>query len=349
VDINELKAFALRVWKFKEGQPVSMMIHIGDRLGLYRVMAARGPLTAEELAAATGTQPRWVEEWLLGQAAAGLVDKDDERFRLSEAGSTVLAHEGDSVFFAAGAFTNVPGMEIADRVTEAFETGRGFTYEDQGEESARMTERVTAASFTEVLIPVVLPRIAGLVDRLEAGVAVAEIGCGSGAAIEALARRFPSSSFLGVDPSATAIHRARERTSALENVEVEVETAEELPGHGPFDVVLALDCLHDMPRPDLALGAVSAALSDDGVVVIKDIKSAPRFEDNLRNPVLAMQYGFSITSCLPSALSREDGLGLGTLGFNPHVAEAMASASGFSTFVIHDVDDPTNLYYEVRR
>lgn len=348
MDINELKAFALRVWKYKEGQLVSMMIHLGDRLGLYSAMAEAGSVTPQELAAATDTAPRWIEEWLLGQAAAGLVEKVGDDYSLSEVGATVLAHEAGSVFFAAGAFTDVPGIEIADRVAHAFETGRGFTYEEQGELSTRMTERVTAPSFTGLLIPMVLPRIEGLVERLESGATVADVGCGSGAAVEALARRFPASRFIGLDPSPTAIARARTRTADLDNAAFHPATAEELPGHGPVDVVLALDCLHDMPRPDLALLAAHEALRDDGVLVIKDIKSAPRFEDNLRNPVLAMQYGFSVTSCLPSALSTDDGLGLGTLGFNAEVAREMTATAGFTRVTIHDVDDPTNLYYEVR-
>lgn len=348
MDINVLKAYALKVWKYKEGELVTLMIHIGDRLGLYEAMAGKGPLTAEQLAVATGTHARWVEEWLLGQAAADLIDKDGDRFTLTDVAATVLANEGESVYFAAGAFTGLPGNEIADRVAEAFTTGRGFTYEDQGVTATRMTERVTAGSFTELLIPTVLPLLDGVLERLESGITVADVGCGSGAAIEALARAFPNSRFVGLDPSEAAISRARQRSADLTNAVFHLTGAENLPVHGDFQLVLALDCLHDMPRPDVALAAIRIALSDGGTLLIKDIKSAQGFENNRRNPVLALQYGYSLTSCLPSSLSTEDGLGLGTLGFNSEVAREMTSDAGFGTFVIHDVDDPTNLYYEVR-
>ncbi len=125
--------------------------------------------------------------------------------------------------------------------------------------------------------------------------------------------------------------------------------AEDLASYGNrFGVVFALDTLHDMPHPDRALAAVRSVLEPDGVMVIQDIKSKPGFENNLRNPVLALQYGYSLTSCLASGLSEADGMGLGTLGFNPEVAERLVRAAGFSRFVMHDLEAPTELFYEVR-
>ena len=107
--------------------------------------------------------------------------------------------------------------------------------------------------------------------------------------------------------------------------------------------------MHDMPRPDLAARSIAARLADDGAWLIKDIKSAPTFEANLKNPLLAMQYGFSITSCLASATSTEDGLALGTLGFHPERARQIVEAAGFSMLRIIKTDDPAHLYYEARR
>ena len=81
---------------------------------------------------------------------------------------------------------------------------------------------------------------------------------------------------------------------------------------------------------------------------MKDIRSAPDFADNLHNPMLAMMYAASVSTCMSSAMSEEGGLGLGTLGFNPAVVDAMARAAGFSRITTHDVPDPANLYYEIR-
>lgn len=349
MDEDALRKYALKVWKYKEGEFVSLMIHIGDRLGLYQAMADLGPVSSQDLASATGLHERWVREWLLGQAAAGLIHKVDETFELDELGKTVLADEGSSVFFAAGAFTSLSGMDLADNVAEAFRTGLGFTYEEQGQSRTLMTQRMTRASFDKLLIPEVIPLVDGLREKLERGAQVADVGCGSGSAVVALAKAFPNSRFTGYDPSPTAIAVAVEAGADLDNATFHEVGGESLPADVRLDLVLALDCLHDMPRPDLALAAISNALADDGTLLIKDIKSSPDFEANRRNPVLALQYGYSLTSCLPSGMSSEDGLGLGTLGFNPQVAEAMCAAAGLTSFKTHDIGDPTNLYHEVRR
>jgi len=112
--------------------------------------------------------------------------------------------------------------------------------------------------------------------------------------------------------------------------------------------MISFDCIHDMTRPADVIAAVLRTLKLDGTWLIKDIRSKPTFQQNLGNPLLAMLYGFSVSACMSSALSEEDGAGLGTLGFNPEVAERMVRAAGFTHFTQHDFDDPGNLYYEVR-
>jgi len=346
VDIDEIRRFALKVWKYKEGELVAVMIHVGDRLGLFKAMAGAGPLTAAQLAAETDCDERWITEWLYGQAAAGIVEHADGTFELSPSAAAVLADEDGSVFFAAGAFTETTNHSIIDQLVTAMKNGGGFTYEQQGETATIMTERMSQPSVHGFFIPFVVPAIEGLAERLESGVDVLEVGSGSGVALDALARRFAASRFVGVEPSQTAVARARVRTDDLKNVELIEGKAEDMTGS--FDVVFALDTLHDMPHPDQALAAIRSALRPDGILVIKDVKSKAGFENNLKNPVLAMQYGFSLVSCLASGLSEPDGMGLGTLGFNPTVAEQLVTDAGFSHFKLHDLDDPTQLYYEAR-
>lgn len=345
-DLDAVRRFALDVWKYKEGELVSVMIHLGDRLGIYRAMESAGLMSAADVAKATGTDERWIREWLYGQAAAGLLNHVDGRFELTDVGAAVLADEDSGVFFAAGAFTGTTEPGLVEQIATAMRSGGGFTYEDQGKIGTRTTERMSRPSYRGFFVPAVLPAIPGLVKRLEQGATGVDVGCGSGAAVEVIGETYPASRLLGLDPSSTAITRARERTSHLDNVQFEVGFAEDLAGE--FDVAFALDTLHDMPRPDLALAAIRRTLKPDGVLVIKDIKSQPGFENNRKNPLLAMQYGYSLTSCLPSGLSEPGGLGLGTLGFNPEVAEQMVTDAGFSRFTMHDLDDPTQLYYEAR-
>jgi 2-polyprenyl-3-methyl-5-hydroxy-6-metoxy-1,4-benzoquinol methylase len=332
--------FALRVWGYKQGEVVSLMIHLGDRLGLYREMAGAGPVTAASLAASTGMQERWLLEWLRGQGAAGLLDtQDGDSFELTAAGAAVLADSEDSLVYAAGAFGGgVAPPAVVDRLAEAFRTGTGLSYEQLGPAAAHTVERLTE------------PALDGVIDRLCAGALVADVGCGSGVAVDTLAAAFPAARIDGYDPSAHAIERARQRLarSGHPNAEFTVAGAEDLPAEPRYDLILTLDCIHDMPRPAEAIAAIRKAIKPDGTWLIKDIKSAPTWAGNLRNPVLAMMYGLSVASCLSSALSEPGGAGLGTLGFGPGVAELMCREAGFSRFTPRDFDDPANLYYEVR-
>jgi 2-polyprenyl-3-methyl-5-hydroxy-6-metoxy-1,4-benzoquinol methylase len=163
-----------------------------------------------------------------------------------------------------------------------------------------------------------------------------------------MAERFPTSSFDGYDPSEHAIDRARHNAAKLSNVTLRVAAAADLPAEPTYDLVLTLDCLHDMPDPQGAIRAIRAAIQEDGVWLIKDIRAKSDWHDNLRNPLLAMMYGTSVATCMSSALSEPGGAGLGTLGLTTELAEQFVREAGFRTFLVRDFDDPANLYYEVR-
>lgn len=297
-----------------------------------------------------------MREWLHGQAAAGLLDYHgsenggEPRFELNGVAAAVLADEENSVAFAGGAFGYPPDHDVIDGLAEAFRTGIGLSYQQLGPCAAHRTERMLGPWTRQALVPRIIPALEGVEDRLRAGIDVIDVGCGGGVALLSLARAFPESRFTGYDPSAHAIDIARERTreAGVANVDWKIARGEDLPQEPSFDLVVTFDCVHDMTRPDLVIAAIRGAIRDDGTWLIKDIRSSPRFEDNMRNPVLALLYGFSVSACMSSALSEPDGMGLGTLGFNPVVAERMVREAGFTRFRMHDFDDPANLYYEVR-
>ena len=368
---DAVRALAFQVWNFKQGEMVSLMIHLGDRLSLYRAMVDKGPLTSTQLADETGLNERWVREWLLGQAAAGLLeyhdpnDRDDPstaRFELTDIAAEVLANEETSLEFAAGAFTSPVDGPTIDRIAEAFKTGIGLSYQQLGPCAAHRTERMLGPWARQALVPVVLPGIASsdsgpgaetMHHRLRKGIDVADVGCGSGVALLAMAKAYPTSRFTGFDPSEHAIERAKASAEELEltNVEFTVAQGEDLAdicaATPSFDFIITFDCLHDMTHPEVVTEAIYRALRDDGTWLIKDIRCDEDFRKNQRNPMLAMFYGFSITACMSSALSVPGGAGLGTVGLPPSKAEAMTRDAGFRSFKIHDFEDPANLYYVV--
>jgi SAM-dependent methyltransferase len=351
-DPDELKAYSFRVWNYKQGEMVSLMIHLGDRLGLYESMDGAGPLTPAQLASRTGLQERWLLEWMRGQAAAQLLDYhgDNEGFELSSAGAAVLADEKGSLAFASGAFTGGTPPDIADKLADAFRTGVGLSYEEMGPNAAHRTERMLGTWVRLALVPQIIPALDGVHEKLKAGAVVADVGCGSGVALIAMAEAYPRSTFVGYDPNSHGIERAREQLveRGLTNVELHIAGGEKLPEEPRFDFMLTFDCIHDMPHPSRVIASIRRSILPDGTWLIKDIRSKPRFEDNLGNPMLAMFYGFSVSACMSSALSEPGGAGLGTLGFNPEIAEKMVRETGFTRFVEHDFSDPANLYYEVR-
>lgn len=353
IDFERMEEFVQHVFGFMQGAVVSGMIYLGDRLGLYRAMQGAGPITSEELATKTGLHERWVREWLRGQGAAELVNyRGDGRFELDSEQALVLADEENSLAFAAGPFGGLPDqVAVLPKLEESFRTGIGLPFDAQGREGNHAVARMFAPWFRHMLVPVILPALDGVVPKLEAGGVAADVGCGAGIALITMAKAFPSSQFHGYDISKHALDLAEENKAeaGVDNVTFHDARGEELPSDGGFDLVTTFDCIHDMTHPQEVIGAIRKALSDDGAYLIADVKSKPTYEENLEeNPMVAMMYGFSVLSCMSSALSEPDGAGLGTLGFHEQVAREMTKAAGFSRFAVHDFENPVNIYYEAR-
>lgn len=351
LDGDAVKMFGFKVWKYKMGEQVSLMVHLGDRLGLYKTMAGGGPMASIDVAAEAELHERFVREWLLGQAAAGLIDRhEDGTFELTNVQAAVLADEEHSLSFAAGAFRGGVDQTVLDKIADSFRTGIGVTYEEQGPNAAAGLARMTGPWSRLALTSTVLPALDGIVDKLEAGASVVDVGCGGGVMLTTLAQAFPNSRCVGYDPSEVAVELARKRVSdmGLDNVEFVVAGGEDLPAGSNFDLVITFDCMHDMPFPDRTAAAIRSAIAADGTWLLKDIRSTGDFSKDMRNPLLAMFYGFSVASCLQSAMSEPGGAGLGTLGLHAGAAQELTEAAGFTNFTTHDLDDAANLYYEVK-
>ena len=338
------------VWGYRQAETIAVMIYVGNELGLFKAMADAGPLSAQQLAARTGLHERWLLEWMRLQAAAKLLHYEgNDTFKLPEEATDILADQ-QSRTFAADSFTGGYAPKQISGLIESFRTGIGKTYESDGAEAVTRSEARHLKAAQRQVIPVMIPALDGVESKLKSGALVADVGCGDGALVLALAEAFPNSVFHTMDPNNHSISYIEQRIQerSLRNVTTFVTAAQNFPTSDKYDLIITFDCIHDMTQPQKAIDEIFRHTKTDGTWFIKDIRSKPKFEDNLRNPMLAMMYGFSLFSCMASAMSEPGGAGLGTLGFNPEVAEAMSRRAGFSRFKMHDFRDPGNLYYEVR-
>src|ERR1700723_2015229 len=221
IDIEKAKKTAEHVFDLLGGALVSGMIYLGDRMGLYQAMNGLGAVTSEELARKTGLHERWIREWLYGQAAAKLIDhKGDGRFELSGESALVLANE-NSPFFLAGGFCALPQqMAVLNLLPESFKSGRGLTYDQLGPEVNRGVERLLAPWFRTQLVPNALPKLDGVVGKLQAGARVADVGCGSGVALIEMAKAYPRSNFHGYDIAKVPLARASQNAeqAGIDNI-----------------------------------------------------------------------------------------------------------------------------------
>jgi 2-polyprenyl-3-methyl-5-hydroxy-6-metoxy-1,4-benzoquinol methylase len=352
IDGDELREMARKVFGAFGGAVTSAMIHVGDRLGLYRSLAEVDAVDSHGLAERTGLSERWLREWLHQQGAAGILEyRGDNRFGLSAAGAAVLADEAHPAF-SAGFFAHFPQtMELADKLPGAFETGIGLPYDALGAAGAEGIERGFAPWFRALLVPALLPRVEGLVGLLESGAGVADVGCGTGVAMIEMAQAFPKSDFHGYELSRHAIERGRAnaKDEGVSNVSFHDVREEPLPQDGRCDFITTFDCLHDMTDPASVMAEIRRAISNTGIWLIADIKAHASYEENVaENPMAAMMYGTSVMTCMSSALSEPGGAGLGTLGLHGALMEEMVGAAGFSSFETIDVGHPVNAFYVAR-
>lgn len=351
-DPEKLRDYARHVFGMMSGATVAGMIHLGDRLGLYRAMAGAGPLDAKALAERTGLSERWVREWLYTQGAGGVLEfRGDDRFELPPEGHAVLVDDHHPAN-GAGFFAQLPHMMgLLERLPEAFRSGQGLPYDALGSEGARGVERGFAPWFRTLLVPMAIPRLDGVQEALESGIRVADVGCGAGVACVELARAFPRSEVHGYDISSHALARAEEnkKEAGLENLHFHDASRDPLPQDQSVGFITAFDCLHDMTHPADVVHAIGRAIAPDGTWLVADIKAMPSYEQNVaKNPMAAMMYGFSVMVCMSSSLSEPGGAGLGTLGLHAELLEQMARDAGFTRFEPIDFGHPVNAFYVIR-
>jgi ubiquinone/menaquinone biosynthesis C-methylase UbiE len=321
---------------------------VGDRLGFYRALAGR-PMLPCELAEHTGTATRYADEWLRGQAAGGYVEYDPQTGSYSLTPEQAFAlTDPDGAVFAPGAFELALGALRAERkVVEAFRTGAGVGWHEHDDEVFSGCERFFRPGYAANLVASWLPALDGVEAKLNAGAAVADVGCGHGASTMLMARAFGKSRFTGSDYHEESITQARKRTAdagLTAQVRFEVASAQTFNG-GPYDLVTTFDSLHDMGDPLGAARHIREMLAPDGTWMVVEPFAGNSVTDNL-NPVGRVYYSFSTFLCVPNALSQDGGYSLGAQAGEESIFKLAADA-GYTGFR-RVAETPFNIVYEVR-
>jgi SAM-dependent methyltransferase len=325
------------------------LVVMGDKLGYYRALAHAGPLSPAQLAARTGTAERYVQEWLNAQAAGGYVDYDPAtgRYTLPPEQAVALTDESSPAYLP-GFFQLALGSVIdSPRITDTARSGEGLGWHEHVHDVHEGCERFFRPGYNANLVVAWLPALDGVVEKLERGARVADVGCGHGASTILMAQAFPQSTFVGSDYHEGSIETARiraEETGVAERVSFETAPAAGHPGGG-YDLVTMFDCLHDMGDPVGAARKVHEMLAPDGTWMIVEPAAGDRVEDNL-NPVGRAYYGFSTLLCTPASPSQEVGLALGAQAGEARIREVV-EAAGFNRFR-RVAETPFNLVFEAR-
>jgi 2-polyprenyl-3-methyl-5-hydroxy-6-metoxy-1,4-benzoquinol methylase len=348
-DGAKLEAFVGRMLDDMEATMSASLALIGDKLGLYKALAAAGPLSSAELAERTWTNERMVREWLAAQAASGYVTYDaaKDRYELPPEQAMVLANEDSPVFLAGFFDIAAAAFRGEEKVTAAFKSGRGVGWHEQHRCLFCGTERFFRTSYNHHLATEWIPALDGVTDKLEQGGSVADVGCGHGASTVIMAKAFPKAKFIGFDYHEASVEAAREaadREGVADRVSFEVAAAKDFPGQG-YDMVTFFDCLHDMGDPVGAARHVRSALAPNGTWMIVEPMAGDKLADNL-NAVGRIYYAASTMICTPASMSQEVGLALGAQAGEARL-RSVVLGGGFTKFR-RATATPFNMVLEAR-
>lgn len=344
------EAFAGKVLGDTSGMLVTVMAAIGDRLGLFKMLATQGPATSTELAARAGIQERYAREWLGGMATAGYLQYEpgSRRFSLPPEHVPVLAQEKGPFFFG-GVHQMLTGMvRPLSHLLEAFRQGGGVPQSAYDENMWEGMTRFSSGWFENLLVQMWIPAVPDIQAKLQRGARVADVGCGYGWALIKLAQTFPNSRYVGYDIYAPMIERARANARAAGVADrvsyVALDAAQGIPEQ--FDLIATFDVVHDSPDPAGLLRAIRQALRPDGTYLLLEINCSEKLEENA-GPLGAMFHGFSVLYCMTTSLAR-GGVGLGTLGVPEAKARELCQQAGFSHVRRLPLENPFNSLYEVK-
>jgi 2-polyprenyl-3-methyl-5-hydroxy-6-metoxy-1,4-benzoquinol methylase len=325
-------------------------IVIGEALGLYKAMSEPGKrITADQLAEKTGTDKRYVREWLNAQAASGYVeyDKEADAYYMTDEQAFVMTNENSAAYLPGAFILATSALRAVPQMIERFKSGEGFGWHEHHQDLFRGTELFFRPGYAANLVSNWIPSLDGVEEKLKTGAKVADVGCGLGASTILMAQAYPNSEFVGFDYHDGSIQSASEKAAAAgvaDRVRFEVAKAKDYPGND-YDFVTFFDCLHDMGDPVGAARHVRSSLKDDGTWMIVEPFANDAYADN-HNPVGRVYYSASTMICTPASRSQEVGACLGAQAGEGRIGE-VAKEGGFTRFR-RATETPFNLVLEAR-
>ena len=351
IDAAKAEAFAGQMIGHLNGAALTMMISIGHQTGLFDTMAALPGATSLEIAKAAKLNERYVREWLAGMATGKIVTYSPKtgKYKLPpEHAASLTRSAGPNNISAMAQFTPIMGL-VEGQVIDSFRNGGGVPYSEYPRFQKLMAEE-SAQVFDATLTGKTLPLVPGLVKRLQAGIDVADIGCGSGHAINLMAKAFPKSRFAGFDFSEEGIAtgKAEAKKMGLRNATFVARDVADVNMPADFDLITAFDAIHDQAQPRKVLKNIARALRPDGTFLMVDVAGSSKVEENIDHPLAPFLYTASVMHCMTVSLAL-NGEGLGTMWGEQKAKELLAEA-GFRRVSVKRVEgDILNNYYIARK
>lgn len=340
-----VQQFGAKLLGIYTGGVLTKLIDIGYQLGIFEG-SREGPATSEELADRLNLKERYVREWLGAMATSGIYTYDpaSARYDLPEEHAALLTGNSAQNTAPISRMINHFGTHLP-RLTACFREGGGIPYSAYRPVFTQCMDDTWRRIFDQMLVPGFIGAVKGLTDRLHNGIRVLDMGCGTGHAMNVLAREFPNSTFVGYDIAEDAIAQAQTEAKemGLSNSTFDVVDVTHLPSGLSFDLVTAFDAVHDQKEPDLVLRSARSVLAPGGKFLMIEFKFSSRLEDNIANPYAPMYYGVSLMHCMPVSLA-VGGKGLGTV-WGEQTARRMLAEAGFTDVEVLDTPRPQNFMF----
>jgi 2-polyprenyl-3-methyl-5-hydroxy-6-metoxy-1,4-benzoquinol methylase len=348
LDKQRIQEFARKLFGFYTSGVLTLMVDIGHRTGLFEALA-KGPGGSEEIATRAGLDARYVREWLSSLTTGGVLEYDADSRTFSLPPEHAVCLTGTSSRNLAAGSQGLPMLAARlPRIVECFRNGGGVSYSEYRPDFTEFMDASWRLLYDGLLIKGFLPAARGLPERLEKGIRVADLGCGTGHAINLMARHYPSSTFVGYDLGEDAVARARAeaRAMGLPNARFEVLDVTRLPAEPKFDLLTSFDAIHDQRDPATVLRRAAGALAPGGVYLMIEPKASSHLERNIGNPFTPYMYGISVLHCMTVSLA-EGGAGLGT-AWGTETARRMLDEAGFKSVEVVDAPGPQNSIFVCR-